>query len=65
MEDDIKELEILRETIDLMKKTQKSMCDCASVTELEYQLFGLYLDELEDRAIKLEIKAYGCRIEEA
>lgn len=65
MEDDIKELECLKKTIDLMKKTQKSMSDCSTVTELEYQLFGLYLDELEDRAIKLEVEIHGCILEEA
>lgn len=64
MEDEKKELEILKETIEHMKKAQECMKECYNVTVTEYQIFGLYLDELEDRAMKLEIDINGCILEE-
>ena len=64
MEEQVKELEILKETIEHMKKAQECMKECYNVTVTEYQIFGLYLDELEDRAMKLEIDINGCVLEE-
>lgn len=64
MEEQVKELEILKETIEHMKKAQECMKDCDSVTTTEYQIFDLYLQELEDRAMKLEIDINGCILEE-
>lgn len=64
MEEQVKELEILKETIEHMKKAQECMKDCDSVTVTEYQIFDLYLQELEDRAMKLEIDINGCILEE-
>lgn len=64
MEDKKKELEILNETIEHMKKVQECMKDCDSVTTTEYHIFDLYLQELEDRAMKLEIDINGCILEE-
>ena len=64
MEDEKKELEVLKETIKHMKKAQECMKECYNVTVTEYQMFGLYLDDLEDRATKLEIDIHGCILEE-
>ena len=64
MEDEKKELEKLKETIEQMKKAQECMKECDSVTVTEYQIFGLYLYELEDRAMKLGIDINGCKLEE-
>lgn len=64
MEDEKMELKILKETIEHLKKAQACMASCDNVTETEYQIFGLYLEELEDRAMKLEIDIDGCIIEE-
>ena len=64
MEEQVKELEILNETIEHMKKVQECMKDCDSVTTTEYHIFDLYLKELEDRAMKLEIDINGCILEE-
>lgn len=65
MEENKKELEILKEVIEHIKKTLDSMKDCDTVTTTEYQILGLYLDDLEDRAMKLEIDIHGCILEEA
>lgn len=64
MEDEKKELEILKETIEHMKKARDCMKECDTVTVTEYKMFELYLDELEDRATKLEIDINGCKLEE-
>ena len=64
MENEKVELKILKETIEHLKKAQACMASCDNVTETEYQIFGLYLQELEDRAMKLEIDINGCIIEE-
>ena len=64
MEDDIKELEVLKETIEHMKKARDCMKECDTVTVTEYNIFELYLDDLEDRAMKLEIDINGCILEE-
>ena len=40
------------------------MKECDTVTVTEYKIFELYLDELEDRAMKLEIDINGCILEE-
>lgn len=64
MEDEKMELKVLKETIEHLKKAQACMASCDNVTEIEYQIFSLYLQELEDRAMKLEIKINGCIIEE-
>ena len=64
MEDKKKELEVLKETIEHMKKARDCMKECDTVTVTEYKMFELYLDELEDRATKLEIDIHGCILEE-
>ena len=64
MEEQIKELEVLKETIEHMKKALECMKECDNVTVTEYQMFNLYLEELEDRAMKLEIDINGCILEE-
>lgn len=64
MEDEKKELEVLKETIEYMKKARDCMKECDTVTTTEYHIFELYLDELEDRAMKLEIDIHGCILEE-
>lgn len=64
MEEQIKELEILKDIINQMKITLCYMKDCDNVTTTEYHIFELYLDELEDRAMKLEIDINGCVLEE-
>lgn len=64
MEDEKKELEVLKETIEYMKKARDCMKECDTVTTTEYHIFELYLDELEDRAMKLEIDINGCKLEE-
>ena len=65
MEDEKKELEVLKDTIFYFDKALDVMKDCESVTELEYQVAGAYLEELQDRAMKLEIDINGCVLEEA
>ena len=64
MEDEKKELEVLKDIINQMKITLCYMKDCDNVTTTEYHMFELYLDELEDRATKLEIDIHGCILEE-
>lgn len=64
MEDDIKELEVLKETIEHMKKARDCMKECDTVTVTEYNIFELYLDDLEDRAEKLEVELHGCILQE-
>ena len=64
MEEQKQELEVLKEVIEQIKKTLELMKDCYTVTVTEYQMLGLYLDELEDRATKLEIDINGCKLEE-
>lgn len=64
MEEQKRELEILKDTIFFLNKTIDIMKDCESVTELEYQIAGAYLEELQNRAMKLEIDINGCILEE-
>lgn len=64
MEEQKQELEVLKEVIEQIKKTLELMKDCDTVTVTEYQMLGLYLDDLEDRAMKLEIDINGCILEE-
>lgn len=64
MEDKKAELDLLKETIQLIKKAQKNMASCDSVSYTEYQNNGLFIQELEDRAMKLEIDIHGCILEE-
>lgn len=64
MEDEKKELEVLKEAIEHMKKARDCMKECDTVTLTEYQIFEFYLDELENRAMKIEIDINGCILEE-
>ena len=64
MEDEKAELKTLKEAINYLKLAQGCMASCDNVTDVEYQIHGLYIQELEDRAMKLEIKINGCIIEE-
>lgn len=64
MEENKKELEILKEVIEHIKKTLDCMKDCDTVTTTEYQILGLYLDDLEEKAMKLEVDIHGCLLEE-
>lgn len=63
MEDE-KELEILKEVISQLYTARECMKDCDSVTATEYHMFDIYIQELEDRATKLEIEINGCILEE-
>ena len=64
MEDEKAELKILKEAINYLKLAQGCMANCDNVTDVEYQIHGLYIQELEDRAMKLEIDINGCILEE-
>lgn len=59
-----KELEILQETINQLRLARECMKDCDTVTTTEYNILDLYIQELEDRAMKLEIDIHGCILEE-
>ena len=64
MEDEKEELKVLKDIIKCLKIAQGYMASCDNVTDVEYQIQGLYIQELEDRAMKLEIDIDGCIIEE-
>lgn len=64
MEDDKLELKILKETIEHMEKARNCMKDCDNITSTEYLVFGFYLDDLQNRALKLENKLDSYTIEE-
>lgn len=64
MEDQLKELGILQETINQLRFAKEAMKDCDSVTATEYHIFDLYIQELEDREIKLRIELNSYTIEE-
>ena len=64
MENQLKELEVLKEVISELYTARECMKDCDSVTTTEYHMFDLYIQELEDRATKLEIEINGCILEE-
>ena len=64
MEEQKQELEVLKEVIEQIKKTLELMKDCDTVTVTEYQMLGLYLDDLENKAMKLEVDIHGCILEE-
>lgn len=65
MEDDKEELEILNNVINAMDITESFMKDCDNVTNTEFKIFNFYLQELEDRRIKLENKINSYIVEEA
>jgi hypothetical protein len=58
------ELGILQETINQLRLARECMKDCDTVTTTEYNMFDLYIQELEDREIKLFNKVNGCVLEE-
>lgn len=64
MEDSEQELKVLQEVIDLMEKTQKCMASCDNVSETEYKIHSLYLEELKDREIDLRLRLHGCILQE-
>lgn len=64
MKEHKEELEVLRNVINAMDITQGFMKDCDNVTNTEFRMFNFYLQELEDRAIKLENKINSYTIEE-
>lgn len=64
MDDEIKELGLLQETINQLRFARECMKDCDSVTTTEYNMFDLYVQELEDREIKLFNKVNSYTIEE-
>ena len=53
MENQLKELEVLKEVISELYTARECMKDCDSVTTTEYHMFDLYIQELENREIKL------------
>ena len=63
MEEEKKELEILKDGISHLKALECFGC-CDSVTNEEYEKLGAKLYDLEDRAMKLEIDINGCILEE-
>ncbi len=63
-DDNKKELCLLKEIISSMEKIIKNMASCDNITDMEYKIFGLYIQELENRAMKLEIEINGCILEE-
>ena len=60
MEDQLKELEVLKEVISQLYTAKECMKDCDSVTVEEYYSFNMFLQELEDRETKLinEVNSY-------
>lgn len=64
MEEQKRELEVLKDTIFFLNKTIDIMKDCESITELEYQIAGAYLEELQDRAMKLRVELNSYTMEE-
>jgi hypothetical protein len=58
------ELGILQETINQLRLARECMKDCDTVTTTEYNMFDLYIQELEDREIKLFSKVNGCKMED-
>lgn len=64
MEEQKQELEVLKEVIEQIKKTLDLMKDCDTVTITEYEMLGLYLNNLENRAIKIEADLHSYSIEE-
>lgn len=64
MEDQLKELEVLKEVISELYTARECMKDCDSVTTTEYRMFDLYIQELEDREIKLRNELNSYTIEE-
>lgn len=63
MEEQIKELEILKETIEYMEKARNCMKDCDNITNTEYLVIGFYIDDLQNRALKLENEVSSYKIE--
>lgn len=64
MEDEKKELEVLKDGISHLKKALECFVCCYSVTNEEYEKLEAKLYDLEDRAMKLEIDINGCILEE-
>lgn len=64
MEDEKKELEVLKDGIRHLKKALECFVCCDSVTGKEYEKLEEELYDLEDRAMKLEIDINGCILEE-
>lgn len=64
MEEEKKELEILKDGISHLKEALECFGCCDSVTNEEYEKLGAKLYDLEDRAMKLEIDINGCILEE-
>lgn len=66
MEEQVKELEILKDGISHLKKALECFKDCnnENVTTEEFEDIEDKLYILEDRAMKLEIDINGCILEE-
>lgn len=66
MEDEIKELETLKQGIKHLKEALKYFMDCnnENVTTEEFEDIEDKLYIFEDRAMKLEIDINGCILEE-
>lgn len=64
MEDQLKELEILKEVISQLYTARECMKECDTVTVTEYHIFDLYIQELEDREIKLRVELNSYTMEE-
>lgn len=64
MEDERKELEILKEGIQHLQKALNCFVCCDSITEKEYGCLVKLEDDLTSRKIDLEIKINGCIIQE-
>lgn len=64
MEDERKELEILKEGIQHLQKALNCFVCCDNVKEEEYETLVKLEDDLTNRKIDLEIKINGCIIQE-
>ena len=64
MEDEKKELEVLKDGISHFKKALECFVCCDSVTNEEYEKLGAKLYDLEDKAMQLENEVSSYKIEE-
>lgn len=64
MEDEKKELGVLKEGIQHLQKALNCFVCCDSITEKEYGCLVKLEDDLTSRKIDLEIKINGCIIQE-
>lgn len=64
MEEERKELEILKKGITYLQKAIECFASCDTVTKEEFRKIANYCDTLENRKIDLQIDIDGCIIQE-